>query len=834
MLKFNDRDNSFVLFTNETKRAAAAGLTLSTNVRGPNGERVYFTANHSQQPEFNPYAVLEFYNEADDQARKHLNVLHDDYLASWSDASHIHVDAPYDKEYMPYQKAGIAYALERGNCIIGDEPGLGKTIQAIGLANEMRAKKILVICPASIRRNWRREIYEWSTLPRASVQCVEKGSHGIIPHGNFTVISYDLLRNKGIHNALRSMSWDLAVTDEGHYLKSIDAQRTRAVFGGGERGSFFHENGLERNCEVMVSMTGTPLPNRPRECLDGSVKVLTDHGWKSIIDIRIDDLLWDGEEWVKHGGLLYQGCAKTVSVAGILATGTHLFLGKNSWVSADEAAQSTDIVNQLLEKGSANLPWTNLIGVSAVLLNRYGSVAIAEQIRLQQLFSDYGSEGQPGADHVAHWLGPKKQTAGMLLSARTKKQGQGFYPSYQTLNKDVITPKIKLTGPTGVAVFPFTNPGWRTPQVFWNIWCRLKDGTTQLSKWIGLITKEIMSPEISAGQPGNKICQIEDRFLRCNNVSTVLKPVYDIANAGPRQRFTVLSDYGPVISHNCYTLARGLNWESIDYLSQDAFLYRYNPSMQIIRTDPATGEDRHINIEEKGRLAELNARLRCNLMVRRLKKDVLKQLPDKRYEMTYIEPDGAISEILAKEALIEFDPRDLFNPDFTLDGTPISTLRREMGEAMVPRIVDYMRYMLDIVEVPKVILFAHHKSVINALTAALDNYGVAVHRGGMNSTAKDDAKTDFIGGRPRIFLGQLDTMEGIDGLQSICSDVVFAEPAWNPGRNEQCVDRAHRFGQHSNVVAHFLLVEGSFNEKVLNIVLEKAEDIHASLDRRLV
>jgi SNF2 family DNA or RNA helicase len=268
-----------------------------------------------------------------------------------------------------------------------------------------------------------------------------------------------------------------------------------------------------------------------------------------------------------------------------------------------------------------------------------------------------------------------------------------------------------------------------------------------------------------------------------------------------------------------------LNWESVDYLSQDAFLYRFNPSVQV-----GYGH----NVEAKGRLPELNARLRCNMMVRRLKKDVLKQLPDKRYEMTYIEPDGAIREVLAREALIDFDPKDLFNPDFVLDGTPISTLRREMGEAMVDRVVEYMRYMLDVVETPKVILFAHHRSVITSLAEALDDYGVCLHRGGMSTTAKDQSKIDFAEGQKRIFLGQLDTMEGVDGLQHACSDVVFAEPAWTPGRNEQCVDRAHRKGQHGNVIAHFLLVEGSFNEKVLNVVLDKAHDIHESLDRRLV
>src|SRR3546814_2358821 len=143
--------------------------------------------------------------------------------------------------------------------------------------------------------------------------------------------------------------------------------------------------------------------------------------------------------------------------------------------------------------------------------------------------------------------------------------------------------------------------------------------------------------------------------------------------------------------------------------------------------------------------------------------------------MTYIEPDGSISEVLARESLIDFDPMDLFNPDFTLDGTPISTLRREMGEAMVPRVADYMKYLLDIVELPKVILFAHHTAVIMRLAELLSDYGVSVHRGGTSTTGKELSKADFIAGRNRIFLGQLDTMEGVDGLQHATSDVVFAE-----------------------------------------------------------
>ena len=535
MLRYNDQEHTFLLYTNDKKRAAEAGLSLSTSHRGPAGEFCFYTSSMYDHaaPDYNPYAVLEFFDEADEAAKGKLIGLHKDYKDSWRQTTSFVAPHPPTKEPMLFQNAGVEYCLGRAHSIIGDEMGLGKTVQAILLANAMDARRVLVVCPASIRRQWVSEIYEWSTMMRPYTQAILKGSDGVRPDAKWTVVSYDLLRNKGIHAALRAISFDLVIYDEGHYLKTPDAKRTQAIFGGGE----YRDNHLSLNAERMVALTGTPLP---------------------------------------------------------------------------------------------------------------------------------------------------------------------------------------------------------------------------------------------------------------------------------------------------------LDWASIDYLSYDNFLFRYNPSHQEWVVDPITGEERMKTHEERGRLAELNARLRSNIMARRLAQDVLTQLPDKRYEMTYIEPDGAIKDVLAREALIDFDPRELFNPDFTLDGTPISTLRREMGEAMVPSIIRYVKDVLEITEVPKILLFAHHTSVIMALAEALSKYGVSIHKGGMNTTKKEAAKSDFIAGLKRIFLGQLDTMEGVDGLQSVARLAIFAEPAWTSGRNEQCVGRLFRHGQHDNVLAQFLLVEGSFNEKVLNLVLGKAGTIHASLDRRLV
>jgi SWI/SNF-related matrix-associated actin-dependent regulator 1 of chromatin subfamily A len=273
----------------------------------------------------------------------------------------------------------------------------------------------------------------------------------------------------------------------------------------------------------------------------------------------------------------------------------------------------------------------------------------------------------------------------------------------------------------------------------------------------------------------------------------------------------------------CYTLARALCWEAIDWQSQDDFLFRYNTTGTL-----STG----FTLEKKGRLPELQARLRCNFMIRRLKKDVLKDLPDSRFEFTYVEPNGAISQALAKERLINFTLDDLKNPFSEIFGQ-ISTVRREMGEAKVPRVIEHMKYLLDIEEIPKIVMFAHHKSVMDALAKALAKYGVVQVRGGISTGAKQDAVDAFCNDPDvRIFQGQLDAAGfGIDGLQAVCSRVVFAEPSWTPGGNQQALDRCHRIGQHDNVLGQFLIAEGSLDEKVLAVVIDKSHTIHDSLDR---
>jgi SWI/SNF-related matrix-associated actin-dependent regulator 1 of chromatin subfamily A len=274
----------------------------------------------------------------------------------------------------------------------------------------------------------------------------------------------------------------------------------------------------------------------------------------------------------------------------------------------------------------------------------------------------------------------------------------------------------------------------------------------------------------------------------------------------------------------CFTIARALCHEAIDWVSFDEFSYRYNPAGYVGAF--------HV-VETKGRLPELQARLRCNFMIRRLKKEVLQDLPEKTYEFTYVEPNGAIKRALAKEKMIDFDVADLTDPFADIWGQ-IATVRREMGEAKVPRVIEHIKYLLDIVELEKVVIFSHHRSVMDGIRDGLSEYGVAEVRGGLSPKRKQESVDSFVENpETRIWSGQLDAAGfGIDGLQKVCSHAVIAEPAWTEGTNEQCIARLDRYLQKFSVLAQFVIVEGSFDERVLGAVLPKAKTTHATLDKR--
>jgi SWI/SNF-related matrix-associated actin-dependent regulator 1 of chromatin subfamily A len=164
---------------------------------------------------------------------------------------------PEGLEYLGFQKAGIAYQLQHPDCLLADEPGLGKTIQLIGLMNaDTTIKKTLIICPAMLKLNWWREIENWSVRDLT----IGIGDSSYLPDTDVAIINYDILGK--LRPIIEQRQYDLIGADECHMVNNPTSKRGRAFWG--------KYNYKFRRLEIpalqarrRVCITGTPLINHP-------------------------------------------------------------------------------------------------------------------------------------------------------------------------------------------------------------------------------------------------------------------------------------------------------------------------------------------------------------------------------------------------------------------------------------------------------------------------------------------------------------------------------------------------------------------------------------------
>jgi SWI/SNF-related matrix-associated actin-dependent regulator of chromatin subfamily A-like protein 1 len=164
------------------------------------------------------------------------------------------IPSPAGLSYFPFQAEGIYFALSRPGTLLADEMGVGKTVQAVGVINaDPTIGKVLIVCPASMRIPWRRELERWLVRPlNVGVVGVDRlNGEELFLHSQVVIINYDRLHN--FKALLQSCQWDLAILDECHYCKSPEARRTKAAIG--------------IQARRRMALSGTPLQNRPAELL---------------------------------------------------------------------------------------------------------------------------------------------------------------------------------------------------------------------------------------------------------------------------------------------------------------------------------------------------------------------------------------------------------------------------------------------------------------------------------------------------------------------------------------------------------------------------------------
>jgi SNF2 family DNA or RNA helicase len=156
-------------------------------------------------------------------------------------------------ELKPFQRAGVRYLLERRRAFLADEQGLGKTIEALAALEADGAYPAVVVCPASLKLNWMREIERW--LPGRTARALSGNGAGD-GEADITVVNYDIVAAR--LPELAEMAPRALVLDESHYCKNAAAKRTQAVQ---RLAAEVPEDG------IVLALTGTPVMNRPAELI---------------------------------------------------------------------------------------------------------------------------------------------------------------------------------------------------------------------------------------------------------------------------------------------------------------------------------------------------------------------------------------------------------------------------------------------------------------------------------------------------------------------------------------------------------------------------------------
>lgn len=290
-----------------------------------------------------------------------------------------------------------------------------------------------------------------------------------------------------------------------------------------------------------------------------------------------------------------------------------------------------------------------------------------------------------------------------------------------------------------------------------------------------------------------------------------------------------------------------LNWlNPEEWKDEFTFLRRY-----------AAGERDHLghwNFSGASHVDELKTRLRSTLLLRRLKKQVWKEMPLKLRKLVEIpntlETSKAIraeSEkfesfrdqlegmMLAAELAKISEDKAIYknavkalNEGVKVAFDEMALVRKETAIAKLPAVVAGLREILDGDETHKLIVFGHHREVLLRLKQEFPQAAIII--GGMSAEEKSSQVEKFQNDKAcNLFIGGLRAAaEGITLTAS--SHVIFIEEDWTPSRMTQAEDRAHRIGQHDNVLVEHWVLANSLDVNIVIANITKQEMMDTVLD----
>jgi len=221
------------------------------------------------------------------------------------------------------------------------------------------------------------------------------------------------------------------------------------------------------------------------------------------------------------------------------------------------------------------------------------------------------------------------------------------------------------------------------------------------------------------------------------------------------------------------------------------------------------------------------------LMLRRTKADVGRELPELVKVPHHVDSDpkalDAVADNVAELARLVLksgiDGLTKRNAAGELDWK----LRQATGIAKAPYVAAFVRMLVE-AGAGKVVLYGWHREVYSLWLEQLKALRPVMFTGSETPAAKQRSFEAFVEGDAQVLVMSLRAGAGLDGLQAVCSTVVFGELDWSPGVHEQCAGRLHRDGQKDSVVAYYLVSDSGSDPVIADTLGLKQEQIAGVMD----
>ena len=267
----------------------------------------------------------------------------------------------FHTELRHYQEFGTKYILHQKRVLLGDEMGLGKTIQAIAAMNHLHYKGhryFLVICPAGLLLNWKREIEKLTDMQAYMLHGTGISDFEIWKSdGGIAIINYEGL-DKIIFD--KDFPLDMVVVDEAHFVKNKEAQRTRntvRMIEQAEYTLYMTGTAIENNVDEMCYLIECLNPSIASEVKDMKYLAKADLFRKKIAPVYLRrkrvDVLMELPELTIHDEWCMMNEEEIISYRKAVESGNFMAMRRVSWSSLNstKAERMVELCLQALGEG---------------------------------------------------------------------------------------------------------------------------------------------------------------------------------------------------------------------------------------------------------------------------------------------------------------------------------------------------------------------------------------------------------------------------------------------------------------------------------------------------